>query len=98
MEQSLSIERILKELYHISGFRISIYDTNFREIAAYPHELGRFCQVIQKHPEGKRLCVEHDTMAFGRVREQESSISINAISDCSRQSPLCTASAHPQAI
>ena len=71
MEQSLSIERILKELYHISGFRISIYDTNFREIAAYPHELGRFCQVIQKHPEGKRLCVEHDTMAFGRVREQE---------------------------
>ena len=39
MEQSLSIERILKELYHISGFRISIYDTNIREIAAYPHEL-----------------------------------------------------------
>ena len=71
MEQSLSIERILKELYHISGFRISIYDTNFREIAAYPRELGCFCGLIQKHPEGKRLCVEHDTMAFGRVREQE---------------------------
>lgn len=71
MEQSLSIERILKELYHISGFRICIYDTNFHEIAAYPHELGCFCGLIQKHPEGMRLCVEHDTMAFGRVREQE---------------------------
>ncbi|MFQ7553462.1 MAG: hypothetical protein ACLRMZ_28225 [Blautia marasmi] len=51
MEQSLSIERILKELYHISGFRICIYDTDFHEIAAYPHELGCFCGLIQKHPE-----------------------------------------------
>ena len=34
MEQTISIEKILKELYHISGFRISVYDTYFQEIAA----------------------------------------------------------------
>lgn len=56
MEQSLSIERILKELYHISGFRICIYDTNFHEIAAYPHELGCFCGLIdQKEGDCKRI-------------------------------------------
>ena len=71
MEESLSIEKILKELYSISGFRISIYDTDFHEIAAYPHKLGCFCSLIQKHPYGRHLCVEQDTIAFSRVREQE---------------------------
>ena len=56
MEQSLSIERILKELYHISGFRISIYDTNFREIAAYPSRTWMFLR-IHPAPGGKAsLC------------------------------------------
>lgn len=36
MEQTISIEKILKELYHISGFRISVYDTYFQEILCFP--------------------------------------------------------------
>ena len=50
MEQTISIEKILKELYHISGFRISVYDTYFQEIAAFPKELGCLCSLIQKQP------------------------------------------------
>ena len=48
MEQTISIEKILKELYHISGFRISVYDTYFQEIAAFPKELGCLCSLIQE--------------------------------------------------
>ena len=50
MEQTISIEKILKELYHISGFRISVYDTYFQEIAAFPKELGCLCSLIQENP------------------------------------------------
>ena len=54
MEQTISIEKILKELYHISGFRISVYDTYFQEIAAFPKELGCLCSLIQENPEGRK--------------------------------------------
>ena len=54
MEQTISIEKILKELYHISGFRISVYDTYFQEIAAFPKELGCLCSLIQENPKGRK--------------------------------------------
>ena len=57
MEQTISIEKILKELYHISGFRISVYDTYFQEIAAFPKELGCLCSLIQENPDyGEVIC------------------------------------------
>lgn len=71
MEQTISIEKILKELYHISGFRISIYDTSFQEIAAFPKELGCLCSLVQKNPEGKKCCVAQDLMAFHKVQHEE---------------------------
>ena len=40
---------ILKELHNISGFRISIHDANFEEIAAYPEDKLEFCTYVQKN-------------------------------------------------
>ncbi|MGN0399258.1 MAG: helix-turn-helix domain-containing protein [Blautia sp.] len=71
MTENISIERILKELYQISGFRISIYDTSFHEIAAYPQNLGCLCSLVQQTTEGKKHCINHDVMAFDKVRKQE---------------------------
>ncbi len=71
MEQTISIEKILKDLYHISGFRISVYDTYFQEIAAFPKELGCLCSLIQKNPEGRKHCVEQDIMAFRKVQDEK---------------------------
>ena len=71
MEQTISIEKILKELYHISGFRISVYDTYFQEIAAFPKELGCLCSLIQENPEGRKHCVEQDIMAFRKVQDEK---------------------------
>ncbi|MBQ9071501.1 MAG: PocR ligand-binding domain-containing protein [Clostridia bacterium] len=42
---------ILRELYAISGFRISLHNTNFEEIAAYPEEKLGFCSYIQRKSE-----------------------------------------------
>ncbi len=71
MKDSLDIMFILKELYKISGFRISVHDTEFREIAAYPEELSPFCQYIRRSSDANRICMETDAEAFMRVNETE---------------------------
>lgn len=71
MKESLDIMFILKELHKISGFRISVHDTSFREIAAYPEELSPFCRYIRKNGDAAKLCRATDTEAFGIVNETE---------------------------
>ena len=71
MEQTISIEKILKELYHISGFRISVYHTYLQEIAAFPKELGSLCSLIQENPEGRKHCVEQEKKAIGTQQDEK---------------------------
>ncbi len=62
---------MLRELHKVTGFRISIHDTNQHEIAAYPEELGPFCALIQKNPKARKLCLLNDAEAFRTVRESK---------------------------
>ena len=64
MEQAEHILSILKDLYRISGFRISLHDTLFREVLAYPKEPSPFCRCVQKSKEGYGVCVEMDRRGF----------------------------------
>lgn len=60
--------KILKELYNISGFRISLHSTGFEEIAAYPEKKNSFCTYIQKNNENEyELCKKCDRDAFSKV-------------------------------
>lgn len=68
MAAEITLEGILKELYNISGFRISIYDTEFNEIIAYPKNLSCFCSLVQKSSEGKQKCIQNDINAFEKVQ------------------------------
>lgn len=68
-ESVLELQKILKSLYTISGFRISVYDAQFREIAAYPQELGCFCRLVQTNPKAKDCCVASDRNAFRKVQQ-----------------------------
>ena len=69
MKDSLDVMFILKELHKISGFRISVHDTDYREIAAYPEELSPFCSFIQKNGNAAETCREADRIAFDKVNE-----------------------------
>lgn len=71
MKESLDIMFILKELHKISGFRITVHDTNFREIAAYPEDHLPFCGYIRQNPEADRICRAGDAEAFTVVNETE---------------------------
>ena len=54
----MEIEQILKDFYHITGFRISIYDAQFNEIQAYPKTISKFCTVIQTNKRNKNRCIK----------------------------------------
>lgn len=68
MKKNLELIDILKELYTISGFRMSVYDTSLKEICAYPEEKIEFCTLIQSNKKGLTLCRRYDNGAFEKVR------------------------------
>ncbi len=69
------ILNILKELYNISGFRVSLHSTSFEEIAAYPEKKNRFCSYIQKCNANEcALCKKCDRDAFKKVLESKEAI------------------------
>jgi len=64
------ISKVLRELYNISGFRVSLHSTGFEEIAAYPEKKNSFCSYIQKcNPNECELCKKGDKEAFAKVLE-----------------------------
>ncbi|MGB4659228.1 MAG: PocR ligand-binding domain-containing protein [Mobilitalea sp.] len=69
MTQQIELITVLKELHNISGFRISLYDTDLNEVSAYPKELTSFCSCIQETQVGSSSCHEYDAKAFAVVKQ-----------------------------
>lgn len=69
MQNPIEISTVLKELHNISGFRISIHDTDFNEIEGYPKAQSPFCRLMKDNEKTKTFCHENDTKAFCRVQE-----------------------------
>ncbi|HBT64935.1 MAG TPA: hypothetical protein DEB10_09785 [Ruminococcaceae bacterium] len=66
-EDRLEMLSVLRELHNISGFRISIHDTKFQEIEAYPKSISPYCRMVQSNEKGRCMCVENDRRAFEHV-------------------------------
>lgn len=60
----------LKELYNISGFRVSIHGTDFAEMAAYPDEPLPFCRCLHRSKEEYESCLQCDREACRRVQKE----------------------------
>lgn len=58
------VQELLDRLYRVTGFRISIHDSNGREIAASPAMPHAFCQCLQQNPLARCRCEESDDRAF----------------------------------
>ncbi len=54
---------VLEELNKISGFRISLHDKDYKEIAAYPERMNLLCSGVNQDPEEHSKCVECDRSA-----------------------------------
>ena len=68
MKNALEINNILREFHKISGFRISIHDTEFNELYAYPQKLSPYCAAIQTDTYNKKECIKNDRFIFEKVK------------------------------
>ena len=65
---------VLYELYKITGFRMSLHDVNFVEIAAYPPEKLPLCARIHSIKGEYEKCAACDKEAFCKVDEQKETV------------------------
>ncbi len=68
------ITSILRELYNISGFRVSLHGTDFVEIAAYPSEPLPFCKCIHKKASEYNSCLLCDADACRKALTEKSTV------------------------
>jgi len=61
------IESLLKDFYQISHVRVGLFDTDGKELFAYPQELSLYCKAIRTLPEGCQACLECDCQAYRQV-------------------------------
>lgn len=54
---------VLEELNKISGFRVSLHDADYNEIAAYPEFMNAFCESVNRDEGEHRKCVDCDRAA-----------------------------------
>lgn len=69
MKSSIEITNILREFHKISGFRVSIHNTEFHELYAYPQKLSSYCSIIQHDFYNKKKCIQNDRLTFEKVKE-----------------------------
>ena len=65
---------VLYELYKITGFRMSLHDVEFKEIAAYPPEKLPICACLHKSADELKRCVACDAEAFKSVKDSREPI------------------------
>lgn len=65
------ITMILAELYRITGFKITMYNSEFDVISAFPAEAHPFCQLVNTDQDEHRKCRECDRRACTAALENK---------------------------
>lgn len=66
------LNSILKDFFTLTRIRITVFDDNFRELAAYPKHLPEFCQIIRSDESGKNECIKCDKHACETAAKRRS--------------------------
>lgn len=69
MENHNELLTVLKELHNISGLRLSIYDTHFHEMVAWPPDHCSFCAELQRNECALQMCRDSDKNAFEQAKK-----------------------------
>ncbi len=62
------ITALLRALNEASGFRLSLHDASFGEIAAYPEGASDFCSCVHMKEALYRRCMQCDAVAFSAAK------------------------------
>ena len=58
------LEKLLKDLYKISGLNMSIFDLNQNLLASYPHKKSKFCNELEKNNNAFQHCMSKKRVNF----------------------------------
>ncbi|MDO4274470.1 MAG: PocR ligand-binding domain-containing protein [Eubacteriales bacterium] len=70
MNEEISLEDILKDLYTISGIVIVVYDLHGNPLAEYPDKGAHFCNLVAALPDGLLKCQKADRENFETVKKE----------------------------
>lgn len=71
MDDHVELTTVLRELHRVSGLRLSMHDTSFREMAAWPTEKCAFCAELQRNPAALEKCMASDRAAFAAAQKSD---------------------------
>ena len=66
------LNKLLFDIHRITGYTISIWDTQLNQLTFQPHPMPTFCALIKASPEGKRRCEESDKAVLKKCIETRS--------------------------
>lgn len=61
---------LLKDFYNVTGVRITVFDRDFQEVAAYPAERAQVCRLIRRDGEARARCTLCDQAACRRAADK----------------------------
>lgn len=65
------LQSMLQDFYTITHIRITVYNESFEELAAYPNELPRLCELIRDDERGWEACMACDAKAMSTAARQK---------------------------
>ena len=57
---TVGVYKVMQDFYTLTKIRIVIFDAEFRELLAYPHDRENFCQLLRQTPKGEAGCFVSD--------------------------------------
>lgn len=57
------LQSLLRDFYHITSVRITVFDTEMNELVSYPEKCAPFCALIRETREGLAACARCDRTA-----------------------------------
>lgn len=71
---AFQIEKLMKSFYTMSGIRFVLFDTDYKEIIAYPKESCEFCKLMKTCSKTRRKCNNNDRKAFLKCENTNSPV------------------------
>ena len=71
------IEKIVKEIYVVTGIQFVLYDEEFNLVYSYPDGLCPFCSIIRENEELNKKCQVCDIMGFNKAVQRMKTYTYN---------------------
>lgn len=64
----IELEKLMKDFYILTGIRMVLFDSDYRELLSYPASDCAFCRFMKSRPNTRRLCRLSDERSFKACR------------------------------